>query len=67
MSSACSTGTPKLPVMVSTGIAAQKSTLSSARPAPSKWSINRCTVCSIQLRIHHCAFTGTNDGWTSER
>ncbi len=36
ISRACSTGTPKLPVMVSTGMAAQKSTLSSACPSCTK-------------------------------
>ena len=67
MISACSTLTPKLPVMVSTGMAAAKSTLSSARPSSTKLSINAWTVCSIQLLIHHCALAGTNDGCTSER
>ena len=40
MSSACSMGTPKLPVMVRIGMAAQKSTLSSARPSPAKPSMS---------------------------
>ena len=42
-------GTPKLPVMVSTGMAAQKSTLSSARPSSTNPSMSRCTVSSIQF------------------
>ena len=67
MTSAWSTDTPKLPVMVSTGMAAAKSTLSSARPSSTKLSMSRLTVCSIQLLIHHCAFAGTNDGWTRAR
>ncbi|MFD0850771.1 hypothetical protein ACFQ07_00825 [Actinomadura adrarensis] len=53
--------------MVSTGMAAQKSTLSSARPSPAKPSIRCWTVSSIQFWIHHCAFAGTNDGCTSAR
>ena len=67
MTSAWSTDTPKLPVMVSTGMAAAKSTLSSARPLSTNVSMSACTVCSIQLLIHHWAFAGTNDGCTSAR
>ena len=67
MISACSTSTPKLPVMVSTGMAAAKSTLSSACPSSTNWSMSAWTVCSIQLLIHHCALAGTNDGCTSAR
>jgi hypothetical protein len=67
ITSAWSTDTPKLPVMVSTGIAAAKSTLSSARPLPAKVSMSAWTVCSIQLLIHHCALAGTNDGCTRAR
>ncbi len=67
MTSAWSTVTPKLPVMVSTGMAAAKSTLSSARPLSTNVSISAWTVCSIQLLIHHCALAGTNDGCTSAR
>ena len=44
ISSACSTLTPKLPVMVSTGMAAAKSTLSSACPSSTKLSMSECTV-----------------------
>ena len=44
-----------------------KSTLSSARPSSTKLSMSACTVCSIQLVIHHCALAGTNDGCTSAR
>ena len=66
-SSASSTGTPKLPVIVSTGMAAQKSTFSSARPSAAMTSIRASTVCSIHFPIHHCALAGTKDGWTSDR
>ena len=66
-SRAWSTGTPKLPVIVSTGMAAQKSTLSSARPSSMNESIRASTVSSIQLRIHHWALAGTKDGCTSDR
>ncbi len=67
ITSACSTLTPKLPVIVSTGIAAAKSTLSSACPSSTKLSMSECTVRSIQLVIHHWALAGTNDGCTSAR
>ena len=44
-----STSMPKLPVIVSTGMAAQKSTLSSARPSSTNESISAWTVSSIHL------------------
>ena len=66
MSRASATGTPKLPVIVSTGIAAQKSTLSSARPSARNESISASTVSLIQFVIHHWALAGTKDGWTSD-
>ena len=58
MSRACSIGTPKLPVIVSNGMAAQNSTLSSARPAGSMQSISVWTVFSIQFWIHQLALAG---------
>ena len=58
---------PKLPVMVRTGMAAQKSTFSSARPSSTIASISAWTVSSIHWLIHHWALAGTNDGWTSDR
>ena len=39
----------------------------SQQPSSANESINMRTVSSIQLRIHHCAFAGTNDGCTSVR
>ena len=66
-SSASSTGRPKLPVMVRTGMAAQKSTFNSARPSPSNESRSACTVRSIQFSVHHDTFAGEKEGWTSDR
>ena len=60
-------GTPKLPVMVKMGMAAQKSTLSSARPSPANPSMSISTVSEIQLSVHHLPFDDMNDGWTSAR
>jgi hypothetical protein len=58
---------PKLPVIVSIGIAAQKSTLRSAWPSSTKLSISASTVRSIHCCRHHFAFAGMNDGCTSDR
>ena len=67
MSSARGSDTPKLPVMVRSGMAAQNSTFRSARPLASNASMSACTVLSIHCSIHHRAFLGTKDGWTSVR
>ncbi len=67
MSRASGSDTPKLPVMVSNGMAAQNSTFRSARPLRSKESMRACTVLSIHCSIHHRAFFGTKDGCTSVR
>ena len=67
MAMACSTSTPKLPVMTSTGSAAQKSTVRSAQPSSTNQSIKAWTVPSTQFVIHQLIRAGTNEGWTSAR
>jgi hypothetical protein len=67
ISIACSTETPKLPVIVNIGIAAQKSTFKSALPSATNQSINACAVFSIHLVVHQLIRGSTKDGCTRVR
>ena len=67
MSSASATDTPKLPVMVSSGMAEKNSTLRSARPSGSMRSSSASIAPTTHRSVHHDARFGTNDGCTSAR
>ncbi len=67
MSRASPTDTPKLPVIVSSGIAEKNSTLRSAAPLGAMRSSSASIAPTTQRSVHHDARLGRNEGCTNAR